>query len=127
MFDVKILLRASLVGIVLQVAFVFAMAAIPAIPHLIGVATAMFVVMMISGVAGLLYAWDLDKGYSPGAMGGLVVGLVSALVGLALAQGLEATPVFPLGLGTVICTGIGAIGGVFGQMQANIRRAIRKL
>nr|ALS91482.1 glycine zipper [uncultured bacterium] len=78
--------------------------------------------MMMGGIAGLLYARDLDKGYSPGALGGLLAGMVSVFVGLALAELLNAPPTFPLGVGTVIGTGIGAVGGVFGQMSANMRK-----
>ena len=127
MFDVKILLRAALVGAVLQIAFVLVLDVVPALPRLIGLRTTMFTVMMISGVAGLLYSQDLDKGYSPGAMGGLVVGLISSFVGFGLASLLGTPSAFHLGAGTVVGTGIGAIGGLFGKMYANLRRATRKL
>jgi hypothetical protein len=126
LFDLRIFLRASLVGVILHVALVVLEAVIPAFTHVVGLEGAMYAAMMISGMAGLLYARDLDKGFSPGALGGLGVGMISAFAGLALAGLLGTRQVFPLGLGTVIGTGIGAVGGVFGQMSANIRKVTGK-
>jgi hypothetical protein len=126
LFDFKILLRATLVGVALHIAFVLVETFLPAVRQFIGLRAAMFAVMMIGGIAGLLYARDLDKGYSPGALGGLVAGMVTVFCGLGLAALLSAPQTFPLGVGTVIGTGIGAVGGVFGQMSANMRKAISK-
>ncbi len=122
----RILIRAALVGAVVHIALVLVEAAIPALPRFISLRSAMFGVMMISGVAGLLYARDLDGGYSAGAFGGLLAGMASAIVGLTLAAVLGTRQVFPVGLGTVVGTGIGGIGGLFGQMAANIRKLTGK-
>jgi hypothetical protein len=126
LFNVNILLRATLVGVALHIVFVLVQTLVPSIDQIIGLRAAMFAVLMIAGIAGLLYARDLDKGFSPGALGGLLAGMVSVFVGLALGTLLNTPPTFPLGVGTVIGTGIGAVGGVFGQMSANMRKVTGK-
>ena len=42
--------------------------------------------MLIAGVAGLLYARDLARGYGSGALGGVAVGAVCGLVAVASAN-----------------------------------------
>ncbi len=120
--DIRILMRAAMVGALVHIAVVVLAAIFPSAAGMIGPRAAMFGVMMISGTAGLLYARDFDKGYSAGALGGLLAGLISAFAGLALAIALDTRQVFPLGLGSVIGTAIGGIGGIFGQMSANLRK-----
>jgi hypothetical protein len=120
MVDTKILKRATLVGMVLQVAMVV-------LGHFISwIAQNAYVFggMFISGVSGLLYARDYAAGYGPGALGGAIAGPSCLAVGVAVAIALrEAKPeIIPFAVLTGIV--IGAIGGLFGQMGANMRAAI---
>jgi len=80
--------------------------------------------MFIAGVTGLLYAREVNRGYGAGAAGGAVGGFVCAAIGVALAVTLkDARPVLiPVAL--VVCAFVGAIGGLFGQLGADIRRAL---
>jgi hypothetical protein len=115
--DLKILLRAFIVGTVLQVAMVILGHFVPwVIIHVFE-----FGGMMISATAGYLYAMDSGKGYFPGATAGAIVGGACALIGIALSVALGdlAKPFIPVG--TAVCVLTGAVGGLFGQMAANWR------
>jgi hypothetical protein len=81
-----------------------------------------FGTMMISGVAGLLYARDFAKGYAKGALGGAIVGGACGLIGICAANILGDVPLIALPIGTAIMVLVGAVGGLFGQMAANIRK-----
>ncbi len=80
--------------------------------------------MFIAGVAGLLYAREINRGYGQGALGGSVAGLVSISVGVALSVTLHDAPAILIPIALVICTLTGAIGGLFGQLGASIRAAL---
>jgi len=117
MIDAKLLWRATLVGIVLQVAMVV-------IGHFepwVALHVFMFGGMFISGVAGLLYARDFGRGYGLGALGGAIAGGVCAFIGIAISVALKDTAQFVLALGTSISVLTGAAGGLWGQWGANIR------
>ncbi len=118
MIDWKILQRATTVGILLQVTMVV-------LGHYIAwVAMNAFAFggMLISGVAGLLYARDLDKGWRRGAFGGTIVGAACALVGVLLSVGLRDTAASVIPFAVLSSALTGAVGGMFGQMAANIDR-----
>lgn len=85
---------------------------------------AQFGAMFISGVAGLLYAREVNKGYRPGAAGGAIAGLVCISIGVALAVTLHDAPAILIPLAMLVCTLTGAIGGLFGQLGAAIQTAI---
>jgi len=113
----KVLLRATVVGIVLQAAM-----------YVVGHFSVWFAVnvfgfggMMISAVAGYLYAMDTGHGYFPGATGGAIAGGLCGLVGIALSVVLGETVSSYIATGTAIAVMIGAVGGLFGQMAANLR------
>ena len=117
MIEWKVLLRATVVGIVLQAAM-----------YVVGHFSVWFAVnvfgfggMMISAVAGYLYAMDTGHGYFPGATGGAIAGGLCGLVGIALSVVLGETVSSYIATGTAIAVMIGAVGGVFGQMAANLR------
>ncbi|MBS0471181.1 MAG: hypothetical protein JSR60_08925 [Proteobacteria bacterium] len=79
-----------------------------------------FGAMMFAGLAGLFYARDFAQGYARGALGGAVVGGTSGLIGISAANILGHVALIVLPVGTVITVLVGAIGGLFGQMGANI-------
>jgi hypothetical protein len=115
--DRRILLRAFIVGTLLQVVMVVLGHFVPwVILHVFE-----FGGMMISATAGYLYAMDSGKGYFPGATAGAVAGGGCALIGISLSVVLGdlARPFIPFG--TAVCVLTGAVGGLFGQMAANWR------
>ena len=83
MVDLKILRRAILVGVLLELGLVAMGHYRPAFRPTFE----LFGCMLIAGVAGLLYARDLARGYGAGALGGVVVGAVCGLVAVATANG----------------------------------------
>ena len=119
MIDGRILRYAIIVGTTLQAA--------NALAHRFGWLSdyyALFGGMFISGVAGLLYARETNKGYKPGAIGGGAAGLVCISIGVALAVTLHDAPAVLIPFAMLMCTLTGAIGGLFGQLGATIRATI---
>jgi len=119
MIDGRILRYAIIVGTTLQ--------AVNAILRHLGWLSdyyAQFGGMFISGVAGLLYAREVHKGYRPGALGGAVAGLVCICIGVTLAVTLHDAPAILIPLAMLVCTLTGAIGGLFGQLGAEIQAAL---
>ncbi|MBV9570489.1 MAG: hypothetical protein JO056_04525 [Alphaproteobacteria bacterium] len=117
MIEPRILLRALIVGTLLQLLMVVLGHFVPwVIVHVFE-----FGGMMISATAGYLYAMDSAKGYFPGATAGAIVGGACAFLGIALSVALGdlASRVIPVG--TAVCVLTGAVGGLFGQMAANWR------
>ena len=118
MFDGRILQRAAITGIVLEIAMVV-------IGHFVPWVRANvfeFGAMMIAGLAGLFYARDFAGGYGKGALGGAIAGGTSGLIGISVANILGDVALIVLPFGTAITILVGAIGGLFGQMGANIRK-----
>jgi hypothetical protein len=115
--DIRILLRAFVVGAVIWV--VMAVLA-PRIPWL-GFRVLEFGGMMISATSGYLYAMHAGKGYFPGATAGAITGGGSALIGISIlvAMGDLVNRFIPFG--TAVCVLTGAVGGLFGQMAHNWR------
>jgi 1,4-dihydroxy-2-naphthoate octaprenyltransferase len=116
--DEKLIQRAAVTGIVLQLAMVI-------IAHYVSWLasnTYIFGMMMISGLAGLLYARDFAKGYGRGALGGAIAGGTCGIIGVSAANILGDVPLLSLPVGAAITILVGAIGGLFGQMAANIRK-----
>ncbi len=85
----------------------------------------LFGAMMISAVAGYLYAQDVAQGFAAGATGGLIVGGVCGLFGVALSVVLGDTDAGLLIQNALIFAFTGGIGGLFGQMSAGIRALSR--
>lgn len=83
--------------------------------------------MFIAGVAGLLYAREVNRGYAHGALGGAIAGLVSISVGVALSVTLHDAPALLIPVGLAVCALTGGIGGLFGQLGASIRTALATL
>lgn len=87
----------------------------------------LFGCMMIAGTMGLLYARDVARGYLAGALGGLVIGAACGLAAVGTANLLGDRPDQFIPYGVMVCTLIGAIGGLFGQYGAWIRDFISTL
>lgn len=118
MFDGKLIQRAAITGIALQVTMVVIGHYVP----WVRVNAYEFGAMMIAGLSGLFYGRDFGKGYARGALGGAVAGGTCGLIGISLANILGDVALIVLPVGTVITILTGAIGGLFGQMAANIRK-----
>ena len=117
LIDLRPLIRATVVGIVLQVA----MYGMGHFSLWFAVNVFGFGGMMISATAGYLYAMDTAHGYFAGATGGAIAGGLCGLLGIALSVWLGDTDRGFIATGTAIAVAIGAIGGLFGQMAANWR------
>ena len=117
MINAPILQRATVVGTMLQLTMVVVGHYVPWVRDNVF----MFGGMLISGVAGLLYARDAALGYGRGALGGAIAGGVCALIGIAVSVLLKDTPPFVLGLGTAISVLTGAVGGLWGEFGARLK------
>lgn len=123
LIDSKILGRALIVGLVLEVALMLAGHLRPRLlPHF-----ALFGCMMIAGTAALLYARDLARGYVMGALGGLVIGAACGVAAVGTANVLGDHPETFIPYGVMVSALVGAIGGLFGQYAAWIREFIATL
>jgi hypothetical protein len=119
MIDGRVLRNAIIVGTTLE-----AVNALARHVGWLGDYYAQFGGMFIAGVAGLLYAREINRGYAQGALGGAVAGLVSISVGVALSVTLHDAPAILIPIALIVCTLTGAIGGLFGQLGASIREAL---
>jgi hypothetical protein len=118
--NLKILRRAALVGVVLELLLVIGGHVYPALrPNLL------FGCMLIAGVAGLLYARDLARGFGLGALGGAVLGALCGVVAVGVSNLLGDRPDLFIAYGVIVLTLVGAIGGLFGQLDA-VMKAFRK-
>jgi hypothetical protein len=121
--DLKILRRAIIVGVIFELMLV-------AMGHYrprFRPTFELFGCMLIAGVAGLLYARDLARGYGSGALGGAAVGAVCGLVAVATASLLGDRPDLFIPYGVMVSTLTGMVGGLFGQLDAQLRIIIKSL
>ncbi len=123
LIDSRILGRALMVGVILEVVLMLASHFRP----LLQVHYALFGIMMIAGTAALLYARDLARGYGMGALGGRVIGAACGVAAVGTANLLGDEPERFIPYGVMICALVGAIGGLFGQYAAWIREFIATL
>ncbi|MDE2181743.1 MAG: hypothetical protein KGJ78_01840 [Alphaproteobacteria bacterium] len=118
MFDSRLILRAAVIGTILQLGLAVA-------GHYfswIGVNGFLFGRMMCSATAGYLYGRWLGRGYAVGAAGGAVAGGLCAAPVIALSSLWGDTEASMVAIGTGICMLTGGVGGVFGQMAAIMRK-----
>ncbi|HVZ69789.1 MAG TPA: hypothetical protein VG891_10020 [Rhizomicrobium sp.] len=80
--------------------------------------------MMIAAISGYLYGMHSAKGWNASALAGAISGGTCGIIGIAVAVVLRELPMLALVVGTLICILTGAIGGLFGQMAANMRKLI---
>lgn len=122
MIDLKVFIRATIVGVVMELVLMTAVHFSTYVAH----NDFLFGGMIITAVAGYLYGMDAAKGYFASATGGAIVGVVAALVGVGISVAAQDAPQRVIPFFTAICVFTGAIGGLFGQMSANIRRMGRR-
>ncbi len=118
MIDARILLRAAVIGTVLQ--FILAIAG-----HFspwIAANLFMFGRMMCSATAGYLYGLILGRGYAAGALGGAIAGGLCVVPALAISVLLGDSEAAMVSIGTGISILTGGVGGAFGQMGAIMRK-----
>lgn len=118
LIDTRVFIRAFIVGVVLEIALMVATHFIPFVERqgfLLGG-------MTISAVAGYLYAMDTGKGYFTSATMAAIIGGAVALIGVGLSVALHDAPTRVVPLFTTICVVTGAVGGLFGQMSANLKK-----
>jgi hypothetical protein len=116
--DGKLVQRAALTGIVLQVALAVLSHTVP----WVRVHAWEFAALMIAGLVGLFYGRDFAQGYAKGALGGAIAGGTSGLFAASAANILGDVPLLAIPVGTAVAILVGAIGGLFGQMSANIAK-----
>jgi len=123
MIDLKILKRALLVGVIIQAALVAFGYFQPAFrPGLL------FACMLVAAVSGMLYARDLARGFLAGMLGGAMAGAAGGLVAVAGATWLGEHPETFIPYGVMVTMLTGAVGGIFGEVDARLRAyIIRKL
>jgi hypothetical protein len=119
--DREALTRAMIVGTTLQIV----LAVLADLSTWIAQHALLFGAMMLSAIAGYLYAQDVSKGYFAGATGGLVAGGVSGLFGVAFSIILGDTDPGLFVQNTLIFVLTGGVGGLFGQMAAQMDPARR--
>jgi|GEM_PF-523042 hypothetical protein len=116
--DIPVLVRTVTVGIVLQVLLMVTVHFSPYVAEHVF----LFGGMTICAVAGYLYGMDTGKGYFTSATIAAIVGGVAALAGVGLSVALRDAPAHIVPMFTTICVVTGAVGGLFGQMSANLRK-----
>jgi hypothetical protein len=121
--NLKILRRAIAVGVMFELLLVVAAHYRPWLkPTFL-----MFGCMLIAGVAGLLYARDLARGFLAGALGGAAVGALCGFVAVAAANLFGDRPDLYIPWGVMVLTLTGAVGGLFGQLDALMKAFIKSL
>ncbi|HWA31365.1 MAG TPA: hypothetical protein VG867_09710 [Rhizomicrobium sp.] len=118
MFDIRVFIRAAIVGIVLQIVLM----ALVHFSRYVAQHVFLFGGMMITALAGYFYAMDTGKGYFTSATIAAILGGLCALCGVGLSVLLQDARQSVIPFFTAICVGTGAVGGVFGQMSANLKK-----
>jgi hypothetical protein len=118
MIETRIVLRAAIAGLVLQLLLALA-------GHLFAwtqTSVFLFGQMMCSATAGYLYGLQLGRGYAVGAAGGAVAGGLSAAPAIVLLVLAGDSAASMVAVGTGICMLTGCVGGAFGHMAAIMRK-----
>lgn len=112
--NTRALVYATVIGVFLQLVMVIAGHYVPFIKNNV------FAIggMLISLVAGLIYAHRAAGGWGGALGGGLLAGGVCALLGIALSVALGDVPAEVLGYGTAGSAMAGLIGGAIGKLLA---------
>jgi hypothetical protein len=111
--NMRALIVATVIGTALQVAMVFAGHFVPAVASLFAI-----VGILISLVAGLLYARAAKGGWADSLLGGAVAGGLCALIGIAMSWAMGDVETMILALGTLSSAVGGLIGGAVGKALA---------
>ena len=122
MVNLKILRRAIAVGVMFELVMVVAGHYRPWLQHTF---LLMFGCMLIAGVAGLLYARDLARGFRAGALGGGAAGASCGVVAVAISNVFGDRPDLYIPWGVMVLTLTGIVGGLFGQLDALFKAFLR--
>ena len=123
MIDLKILRRAVILGVILELSLVLGGWYWPD-----GRYGLLFGGMLISAVAGMFYARELGKGFGSGILGGTLAGAACGVVAVTSAEFLGIAHEIYIPYGVMVLTLTGAVGGLFGELDARLRAyIIRKL
>jgi hypothetical protein len=120
--NLKILRRAIAVGVMFELLLVVAAHYRPWLKHNLFL---MFGCMLIAGVAGLLYARDLARGFRAGALGGGAAGALCGVVAVAASSIFGDRPDLYIPWGVMVLTLTGIVGGLFGQLDALFQAFLR--
>jgi hypothetical protein len=120
MIDRSNLIRATLIGTLLQVGMVVAGHYVPMI------AQDWFAIggTGISLLAGVIYAVGARATFGGGAVGGGLAGALCAFIGIVVSVALGDVPALTLAIGTAASAVGGAIGGLLGAVVARKTRAV---
>jgi hypothetical protein len=117
--EFRALSRATFVGVVIEVVMVMIAHFAPWLrTHYY-----LFALMMIAATSGYIYAADTGRGFFTGATAGAVAGGICGFVGLGISVLLHDVVSTLLPIDTAVCVVTGAVGGLWGQVSANMRRA----
>lgn len=119
MIDFRALARATFVGVIIEIAMV-------GITHFVPWLRAhyyLFALMMIAATAGYIYAAVTGSGFFTSATAGAVAGGICGFVALAISVLLHDIISNLLPIDTAVCVLTGAVGGFWGQISANMKRA----
>lgn len=118
MIHTRLLLRAVLVGTVLQLVLALCAHLFPWVAgHVL-----LFGWMMCSATAGYVYGLTFGRGYVVGAFGGAISGGLCAVPGVAIPVLAGDSPASMMAVATGICILTGGVGGAFGHMGAMFRK-----
>ena len=109
----RALIVATVIGTGLQMAMVIAGHFVPAVASLFAI-----VGILISLVAGLLYARAARGGWRDSLIGGAIAGGLCALIGIAMSWAMGDVTAIILVMGTLSSAVGGLIGGALGKMVA---------
>lgn len=107
----KALINATAIGTVLQLIMVLAGHWVPAVATLFAP-----IGILLSLIAGLLYARAAKGGWSDSTLGGVIAGAVCALIGIAVSVLLGDVPPIILVIGTLSSAVGGVVGGAIGKL-----------
>ena len=107
----KALINATVIGTVLQLIMVL-------VGHFVPAVAALFapVGILLSLIAGLLYARAVKGSWSDSTLGGVIAGGVCALLGIIVSYLLGDVPPMILVIGTLSSAVGGVIGGAIGKL-----------
>lgn len=116
--DARLVLRCALAGTILQLILAGTGHFLP----WVGIQLFLFGRAMLSATAGYLYGLIFGRGYGAGALGAAIAGGLCVVPALALSVLLGDSPAAMVAIATGISILTGAVGGVFGQMGAILKR-----
>ncbi|MFZ5669417.1 MAG: hypothetical protein ACOY4K_07970 [Pseudomonadota bacterium] len=107
----KALIDATVIGTALQLIMVLVGHWVPAVAALFAP-----IGILISLIAGLLYARAAKGSWADSTLGGVLAGALCALIGIAVSVALGDVPAMILVIGTLSSAAGGVVGGAIGKL-----------